>query len=869
MTRFTLICLLLFSLLFALLFQPATAAPPQQGQPATGGPPIKLLTRTFTPPLGLDPAFQSLATAEVAGQRHVLLQLDYIPTASQQAKLAAQGIQLQTYVPEQAWIALVPAGELAATAKVTGVRWIGPWQPADKIQPSLQAGQVSGYALHPSGRVMVMVLLHADVSLDQGETLVHAHNGVVAGRLTLPRALTAWLMPADIVGLAAEEAVLWLEEGPPPLTATNDGVREALRVTPVFNTGLTGSGVKLFVYDVGHVDSHPAFTGRLTYVDDSAVEDHSTHVAGTAAGSGAGSPTGRNLRGVAPAARIYSAGYSGSETGVTFWDNAGDIQADYATARKTYGVDLSTTSLGSNMAQYAGQYPGYSCDKEGDYGVVSGLIDGIVRGDNATVGSPYISVWSNGNERGFYEMGTCGTMYHTTPPPSCAKNPIHVGATNSDNNTMTAFTSWGPCDDGRLKPIVSGPGCESGEMGEYGINSTILDNEYGLNCGTSMAAPAVAGVATLAIQKYRMVIGSSTARPSNAMVKAWMIHTAKDLGHPGPDYMYGYGEVDAQAVINLIGNPANYLTDSLRQGETDEFSYQVPTNTHQLKVSLAWDDPAAAEFAATSLVNNLNLEVVSPASVTSYPYSLDPSHPDQPATASGPNTLDNQEQVVINNPVAGEWKIRVVGIRVTPTSGTQSYALAFSHEASIPDETCTSVIQNGSFESGGSGTADHWTISNGRVIDVGPYSNGTRVLELGGTDGITETAYQVITLPLSTTRAILSYDRAVTYSHNSLEDRLYAEVRSNSSNSLLGVNDIYGSGWLTKTWQTAEYFDLSQYRGQTIRLAFRAVLLDYYDGPIEKPDPTTFYVDNVNLTVCTDPNFVPSISYMPIITKSK
>ncbi len=869
MVRFILLCLLLFSLLFAFTHQPAGAAPPPQGQPA-GGPPIKLLTRTFTPPPGLDPALRSLATAQAAGQRHVLLQLDYIPTARQQAELAAQGIILQAYVPEQAWIALVPAGRLAAVATVTGVRWLGPWQPADKIQPGLQAGRVSGYALHPSGRVMVLVLPHADVSLEQAEALVRAHNGVVAGRISLPRALTAWLMPADIAGLAAEEAILWLEEGPPPLTATNDGARAALRVTSFFpNNGLTGSGVKLFVYDVGHVDSHPAFSGRLTYVDNSAVEEHATHVAGTAAGSGSGSPAGRNLQGVAPAAHIYSAGFSASDEGVIFWDNAGDIQADYATARTTFNVDLSTTSLGSNMAQYAGLYPGYTCDKEGDYGVVSGLIDGIVRGDNPTVGSPYISLWSNGNERGFYEMGRCGAMFHTTPPPSCAKNPIHVGATNSDNNTMTTFTSWGPCDDGRLKPVVSGPGCESGQMGEAGINSTIPDNGYGTNCGTSMATPAVAGVTTLAIQKYRLVTNNPTNRPSNAMVKTWLIHTAKDLGRPGPDYMYGYGQVDALAMIDLVANPANYLTDNLAQGQTDEFPYEVPANTSQLKVSLAWDDPAAQPFAVPSLVNNLNLELVSPPAsggVTYHPYSLDPGNPDRPATATGPNTVDNQEQVVINNPAPGQWKIRVVGAGVP--SGTQPYALAFSHKATIPGESCTSVIQNGSFESGGAETASSWTISQGRVIDAGPYANGTRVLELGGTDGITETAYQVITLPFSTTSAILSFDRAVTYSHTYLEDSLYAEVRKNSDNVLKGVHDIYSSGWLTATWHTTENIDLSRYRGQTIRLAFRAVGIDSYTDVLPAPDPTTFFIDNVNLTVCTDPNFVLSKVYLPLTEKN-
>ena len=71
--------------------------------------------------------------------------------------------------------------------------------------------------------------------------------------------------------------------------------------------------------------------------------------------------------------------------------------------------------------------------------------------------------WANGNERsGGTPRGRCGSNYHTTAEPSCAKNPIHIGALNSDGSSMTSFSSWGPCDDGRLKPVVSAPGCESG-----------------------------------------------------------------------------------------------------------------------------------------------------------------------------------------------------------------------------------------------------------------------------------------------------------------------------------------------------------------------------------------------------------------------
>ena len=73
---------------------------------------------------------------------------------------------------------------------------------------------------------------------------------------------------------------------------------------------------------------------------------------------------GGRAQGIAPAATVLSAGYQQIFGTMLFWDNAGDIEADYATARNTYEADLGTNSIGSNTANN-----GYNCEREGDYGV--------------------------------------------------------------------------------------------------------------------------------------------------------------------------------------------------------------------------------------------------------------------------------------------------------------------------------------------------------------------------------------------------------------------------------------------------------------------------------------------------------------------
>ncbi|HYH47271.1 MAG TPA: S8 family serine peptidase, partial [Thermoanaerobaculia bacterium] len=445
---------------------------------------LPMLDGKWTPPAGVSPAArQDLARQSVGlaarGEKtvHVLVQLYETPSESEKAALWRDGLDLGTYVPGSAWIAAVPAGQVAEVAARSDVRWLTLWDASRKVHPRIKQNDWADWARDPErpGWVMIAVLLHHDAVPDDVYKLIDAVGGVAMPPLEGLHGATAWVPQEKVAELAGFEQVLWIEEGPPPLTPTNDGIRATMRVDPVNAApyNLNGTGVRIFVFDGGTARAtHETFRvgagpSRVTVIDATAVNDHPTHVAGTAAGDGApSSPAGRG-RGVAPLATLLSAGYEQFFGTMLFWDNAGDIQADYALARNTHNADLGTNSIGSNTASN-----GYPCAREGDYGVSSNLIDGIVRGNNAPVGSAVIMTWANGNERtgGLPSppnpvfVGRCGANYLTTAPPSCAKNPIHVGAVYSDGAAMTSFSSWGPCDDGRLKPVISAPGCETGRV---------------------------------------------------------------------------------------------------------------------------------------------------------------------------------------------------------------------------------------------------------------------------------------------------------------------------------------------------------------------------------------------------------------------
>ncbi len=146
------------------------------------------------------------------------------------------------------------------------------------------------------------------------------------------------------------------------------------------------------------------------------------------------------------------------------------------------------------------QANGYPCSREGDYGVAASAARRAWCAAAASApAGPMMMPGPTGNERdrrARRHRGRCGSSYATTGPPACAKNPIQVGAINSDGLSMTDFSSWGPCDDGRLKPVVSAPGCEQGTGQRRREPSSIprsasSNSAYGgpAWCGTSMATP--------------------------------------------------------------------------------------------------------------------------------------------------------------------------------------------------------------------------------------------------------------------------------------------------------------------------------------------------------------------------------------------
>jgi hypothetical protein len=403
------------------------------------------------------------------------------------------------------------------------------------------------------------------------------------------------------------------------------------------------------------------FQGRLSVRDGSGQASHATHVSGTVGGAGVANATNK---GMAPAVTIQSYGLQVSGGGTFLYTNPGDLESDYNQAMNTFGAVISNNSIGTNV-----EPNGFSCSWQGDYGVTDSVIDAIVRG---SLGAPFRIVWAAGNERQGSRCDVEGFGdYYSIAPPSGAKNHISVGAVNSNNDSMTSFSSWGPTDDGRLKPDIAAPGCQSGGDGGVTSCNSTSDTAYTVACGTSMAAPTVTGCAALLLQDFKVQFaGQPLFR--NSTLKAWLAHSAVDLGNTGPDYQFGYGSVRIQAAIDLM-RTGTFTENVVSQGQTYSRNIVVDPGDPELKVTLAWDDPSGTPNVDPALVNDLDVRVFDPTGVQHYPWTLNALNPSAPAVQTQANRLDNLEQVRVSNPQAGTWTIEVHGFNVP--QGPQTFSL--------------------------------------------------------------------------------------------------------------------------------------------------------------------------------------------------
>lgn len=647
-------------------------------------------TARIAPPAAVDTLESILAD----GKSHFVLQLDRPVTDADRAALAGAGVTLLAYLSDNAFFAAVDGQRLdrAAFAATTAIFDVRPIEREWKLHPMFVAGEIPAWAIVEQDKnapsdpdllppvkedaavpatnpvIGAYVLFHPDVPRQAASDAVLRYGARIRHAIVSLNALVVEIPYAAVHRLADEDAVQWIEPPLPRMSEVNAENRAltGANIAQAPPYSLSGAGVTALVYDGGSaLASHQDLTGRTTVIDNSSLSNHSTHVSGTVAGNGAAS-SGAN-RGMAPGASVVSAGFQYDGSGIFLYTNPGDIEADYGNAINNFGADIANNSIGTNT-----ETNGFDCAIQGNYGLTDSIIDAIVRG-SVSGGTPFRIVWAGGNERQGNRCDVEGYGdYYSTAPPAGAKNHVCVGALNANDDSMTTFSSWGPVDDGRLKPDITAPGCQNG--GDNGVTSCSSSGGYTVMCGTSMASPTVCGLGALLLEDFRAHYpGAPDFR--NSTLKAVLAHTAVDLGNPGPDYQFGYGSVRIQPAIELM-RAGNFLESSVSQGESFNAVVIVSPTDTQLKVTLAWDDPPGTPNVNPALVNNLDLMVFDAANNQYYPWTLDHLNPSANAVRTQPDGKNNIEQIVIDAPAPGGYRLVVAGTSVP--QGPQPFSIAVS-----------------------------------------------------------------------------------------------------------------------------------------------------------------------------------------------
>ncbi len=636
----------------------------QQGDAAKRAASRRLILDAGTLDTRFEPNLLHDANAKFAPDRHVVIQLSGPITARQRAQLQQFGVVLQEYVPDHAYIADVGRVSREKLSGLSFVQWVGEYKPDWKCSPSIGHRSIpfeteDRIRLANLGRVRLVVTLFANQDTRDAIAALQKAGATIRGRDRIAdNAIIFVDIDQERVGALSDIASVQFVEEAPELSYRNDTTRWIVQSNlpgefPFYDNGIHGENQIIGVMDGRPDKDHCSLDeGKFLFYNASdGNSGHGTHVACIAAGN---DTSGANRRGVAyEASMVFSTVPSFTEAGVT-------AKLDL---HHSQGARIHTNSWG-------------------DDGTTA--YNGLCRGFDDFLYQ---------NEDDFVCLAvTNGPQLRN---PENAKNLLAVAASeDTPTQHLQCSGGVGPTADGRRKPEVYAPGCGS-------ISATPSACSVVPNTGTSMACPAVAGAATLVRQYFvdgyypsGVATIEDALTPSGALIKSVLINSAVDMTGIGgyPSNLEGWGRLLADNAVYFAGDVLNLVVvddvrndSGLTTGDNGEYPVTVFGEEAQLRVTLVWTDPpaAAATGSGLALVNNLDLEVVSP---TGQVYLGNFFINGASIPGGTPDSLNNVEQVHVSAPAVGEWTIRVKGTAVN--QGTQGYALIATGQVAAEPPDC-------------------------------------------------------------------------------------------------------------------------------------------------------------------------------------
>jgi subtilisin family serine protease len=570
------------------------------------------------------------------------------------------------------------------------------------------------------------------------------------------------------------------------------------KLWPGGSTGLnlSGAGIKLAIWDGGSVRAtHQEYSGRATVRDGAGISSHATHVGGTMIGAGIDP----NAKGGSFQATLDSWDWN-SDTS----EMAAQAAAGITISNHSYGLITGWTSgdFGAGSGWYWFGDPAIHATKDYRFG----LYDSEARAWDVVCNNAqyYLPCKAAGNDRnegpgsqptGFFWNGSTwaanGVARDRDGAPSgydclngsgTAKNVLTVAAVNdipggwtsAASVSMSSFSSWGPTDDGRIKPDISANG-----VGLYSSYSN-ADNGYASLSGTSMATPNTTGSLGLLQQLWKQ---TNPNFMRSATLRGLVIHTANEAGSSlGPDYVFGHGLLNtagaAQVIKDFALDGQSILETTLINATPQSYNY-FSAGTGPLKVSICWNDPAgttapdANDVRTIKLVRDLDVRVTGP-SGTFMPWTLDPNNP-AAAAVQADNIRDNVEVISIPAPAAGNYTVSVThkGTLSTPQPYTLIVTGWSNQPAALQSLTLAPNVIRGSLTSVGTVKLDKPAPFGGANVSLSSNNGAATVPPTVNIPfGASQANFNVTTTSVATIQTV-----TITSTYNSVSKTASLEVQ--------------------------------------------------------------------------------------------
>ncbi|MCM4167956.1 hypothetical protein KCTC52924_01224 [Arenibacter antarcticus] len=449
----------------------------------------------------------------------------------------------------------------------------------------------------------------------------------------------------------------------------------------LLNLGINGENMMVGVWDAGSaLATHAEFDSRVSVSDQSEVVDsHATRVTGILVASGLD----KKAKGLAYKAKAVTNDWTRDKIEVA------EMAAN--------GMLLSNHSYGIRPDRVPDWYFGSYISVSRDW-------------DKIMYSAPYyLMVTAAGNAQKSKDnqspiFGTVDDGYDLLLGFATSKNGVTVAAANIETNnngellhaTVATYSSFGPLDDGRIKPDIASHGSNIYTTGAKN------NNGYETTHGTSVAAPGVTG-SMLLLQQYHEEVEGSFMKA--ATIKGLVLHTADDVNAPGPDYNMGWGVINSKSAVELIANKgyASLISEeSLLEGEIKNYTVRA-NGIDPLSASISWTDPATGVVnigllndMTAALVNDLDIRITKEGEAH-FPWKLDGTNADSPAF-KGDNKVDPFEKIEVLN-AEGTYTI-TVSHKNNLEGGAQNFSIIVSGIAltdcvlTIPEEVALTTAKN-------------------------------------------------------------------------------------------------------------------------------------------------------------------------------